>query len=164
MTRRTLYSSSFDPLLIWSRLAFNIGETMLASAQVIGQRTNRMVMAGSAPTATDQRELALMGQEKIAAVVESTQAMALGLTSLHQQIGALVFKQILTGTTAMMSLAMSRTTGESIARQARFVRDTLSDSAAATSQISASTARVVNKGLRPIRSRVKGNAARLAKR
>ena len=164
MKRRAFYNVSAHPFLIWSELAFKTGEMMLASAQVIGHRTNRMVLAGPTPNARDQREFTLMSTEKVSAAAESARAMALSMIRLNQQFGTLAFKQMLTGATAMMSLASSRATGQSVARQARLVRDTMANSAAATSQISASTARLVNKGLKPIHSRAKGNAKRLAKR
>jgi hypothetical protein len=91
MKRRTLYSLSAHPFWIWSELTFKTGEMMLASAQVIGHRTNRMAQAGP-PNARDQREFALMGQEKIAAATESAQAMALSMIKLNRQFGALAFK------------------------------------------------------------------------
>jgi hypothetical protein len=164
MKRRTLYSLSAHPFWIWSELTFKTGEMMLASAQVIGHRTNRMTQAGPSPNARDQREFALMGQEKIAAATESAQAMALSMIKLNQQFAALAFKQMLTGATAMMSLAASRTAGQSVARQARFVHDTMVNSAVATSQMSTSAGRLAHKGLKPIHSRTKGNAKRLGKR
>ena len=164
MKRRTLYNLSAHPFLIWSELAFKTGEMMLASAQVIGHRTNRMALTGPTPNARDQREFTLMSTEKVSAAAESAQAMALSMIRLNQQFGTLAFKQMLTGATAMMSLASSRATGQSVARQGRFVRDTMANSAAATSQMSTSGARLVNQGLKPIHSRAKGNARRLAKR
>ena len=148
----------------WANLAFKVGETMLVSAQVIGHRTNLMALAGPTPSARDCREFTLMGQEKIVAAAESAQAMAMSMMMLNQQIPALAFKQMLTGATAIMSLASSRTAGQSVARQARIARDTMANSAIVTSQMSAAVARLGNKGLKPIRSRVKGNAKRLAKR
>jgi len=164
MKRRASYGFSVNPFLIWTNLAFRTGEMMLASAQVIGHRANRLALAGPNPSARDEREFALMSTEKVAAAAESAQAMALSMVRLNQQFGTLAFKQMLTGASAMMSLASSRTTGQSIPRQARLVRETMVNSAAATSQVSASTARLVSKGLKPIHSRAKGNAKRLAKR
>jgi hypothetical protein len=164
MKRRTLYSLSAHPLLIWSELAFKTAEMMLASAHVIGHRPNRMALAGPAPNTRDQSEFALMGQEKIVAAAESAQAMALSMIRLNQQIGAIAFKQMLVGTTAMMAIASSRTTGQSVTRQARLVRDAMGNSAVATSQLSTSAARLVEKGLKPIHSRAKRNAKRLIKR
>jgi hypothetical protein len=164
MKRRPLHSLSAHPFLIWSELTFKTGEMMLASAQVVGHRTNRMALAGPAPNTKDQREFALMGQEKIVAAGESAQAMALGMIRLNQQVAALAFRQMAIGATAMMALASSRTTGQSIARQAKIVRDAMANSAVATSQLSTSAARLVDKGLKPIRSRAKRNAKRLIKR
>jgi hypothetical protein len=164
MKRSALYSLSLNPFLMWTDLAFKSGEMLLASAQVIGHRTHRMALAGPTPNARDRREFTLMGAEKIAAAAESAQAMAMSMLKLNQEVHALAFRQMLTGATSMMSLASSRTTGQSVARQARLVRASLADSAAATSQLSASTARLVDKGLKPVRSRAKGNARRLAKR
>ena len=164
MKRRSVYSSSVNPFLIWTDLAFKSGEMLLASAQVIGHRTQRMALAGPTPNAKDRREFTLMGEEKIVAAAESAQAMAMSMINLSQQVGALAFRQMLTGATAMMSLASSRTTGQSVARQARLVRDTMANSAVATSQLSTSAARLVDKGLKPVHSRAKGNAKRLAKR
>lgn len=163
MKRRTAYLF-VNPFLIWTDLAFKTGEMMRDSAQVIGHRTNRMALAGPIPNARDQREFTRMGQEKIVAAAASAQAMAMSMMMLNQQTCALVFKQMLSGATAMMSVGSSRTTGQSVARQARFVRDTMANSAVATSQISTSAARLVNKGLEPIHAQVKGNAKRLAKR
>lgn len=164
MKRRSVYSSSLNPFLIWTDLAFKSGEMLLASAQVIGHRTQRMALAGPTPNARDQREFTLMGEEKIVAAAESAQAMAMSMMNLSQQVGTLAFRQMLTGATAMMSLASSRTTVQSVARQARLVRDTMGNSAVATSQLATSAARLIKKGLKPVHSRAKGNAKRLAKR
>jgi len=164
MKRRTSYGFSVNPFLLWTNLAFRTGEMMLASAQVIGHRTKRFALAGPTPSARNEREFALMSTEKVAAAAESAQAMALSMIRLNQQFGTLAFNQMLTGASAMISLASSRTTAQSVARQARLVRETMANSAAAASQVSASTARLVSKGLKPIHSRAKGNSKRLAKR
>lgn len=164
MKRPALYGLSLNPFSMWTDLAFKSGEVLLASAQVIGHRSHRMALAGPTPSARDKREFALMGEEKIAAAAESAQAIAMSMMRLNQQVGALIFRQMLTGATAMTSLASSRTTGQFVARRARLVRDTLANSSAATSQLSTSTARLVDKGLKPIHSRAKGNAKRLARR
>jgi hypothetical protein len=105
-----------------------------------------------------------MGQEKIAAAAESSQAVAFSWMRLNQEIGAMALKQMMTATAAIISVAASRTPGQSVARQTKFVRDTMSHSAVATSQLSKSAARLANRGLKPIHSRATGNAKRLAKR
>ena len=157
----TFYNLSVNPLRIWSQLAWETGEMMLASVQVIGHRSN--LMLDSPPNAGDRRELALMGQEKIAAAAESAHVMALSWIRFNQQWGAMAFKQMLTGTSGIISLAASRTPGQSAARQTRLVRDTMAHSAVATSQLSKSAARIAHRGLKPIHSRTTGNAKRLGK-
>src|SRR5512147_2400705 len=104
-----LYASSVDPLRIWSAFAWKNGEMMLASIQVISERSDRLLSAGASPALADRREFVLMGQEKIAAAAESVQAMAVGWMGLNHQLGAIAFKQMLAGTAAIMSLAVSRT-------------------------------------------------------
>ena len=155
---------SANPFLSWTLLASKMGQMMLASAQVIGHRTKRMAMSATAPNARDQREFTLMGQEKVMAAAESAQAMTLSMLMLGQEIHALAFKHMLTGAWASLSLASSRTPAQSAARQAKLVRDTLANSAVATSQLSTSAARLAHKGLKLIHSRATGNAKRLAKR
>lgn len=157
------YTSSLDPLRIWSAFAWKSGEMMLASIQVISQRSHRLLSAGTSPAFADRRELALMGQEKIAAAAESVQAVAVGWMGLNHRLGAIAFKQMLAGTAAIMSLAVSRTPGQSVARQTKLVSDTITHVAAATSQLSKSTARLAHRGLKPIHSRATGNARRLGK-
>ena len=136
---------------------------MLASIQVISQRSDQLLSAGTSPALADRREFALMGQEKIAAAAESVQAMAVGWMGLNHQLGAIAFKQMLAGTAALMSLAVSRTPGQSMARQTKLVSDTLTHAVAATSQLSKSTARLAHRGLKPIHSRATRNAKRLRK-
>ena len=80
---------------MWSRLAWKTGEMAIASAQVIGHRTSRLALAGSVPSARDQREFALMGQEKGEAAMESAQAVGVRMLMLNQQFAALAFKQML---------------------------------------------------------------------
>ena len=163
MQPHNLYNLSWHPFLIWSEVAFKTGEMMLASALVIAHRTN-IAWAGPSATVSAQRELTLMGSEKISATAESLQAMAFSLIRLNQQFGGLAFKQFLTGASAAISLASSRTPAQSAAQQARLVRDTIANSALATPQIWTSVARLVQRGLKPIHSRATSNAKRLARR
>jgi hypothetical protein len=160
----TLYTLSVNPFRSWWAFAWKTGEMMLASGQVIGHRSKRMRSAGHSPGAGDRREFALMGQEKLAAAAESSQAVAFNLLRLNQQFGAIALKQMLTATAAIISVATSRTPGQSVARQSKLVRDTMSHSVVATSQLSKSAARLAHRGLKPIHSRATGNAKRLAKR
>ena len=95
------------PLLMWNQLAWNTAEMAIASAQVITHRTSRLALAGSVPSARDQREFALMGQEKGEAVLKSAQAVVVPMLMLNQQLAALAFKQMLSASVALMSIVGS---------------------------------------------------------
>jgi hypothetical protein len=159
-----LYMSSLAPLQIWTALARKTGDIMLASAQVVGHRTGRILSTGIPPSASDRREFALMGWEKIATASESTQSMALSWITLNQQLGAVAFKQLLMGMTAFMSMAASHSHAQSVAAQTKLVRDTLTHSTVATSRLSRSAGRTAHRNIDPIYVRTTANAKRLAKR
>lgn len=152
------------PILMWSRLAWKAGEMALAAAQVIGHRTGRLANAGAIPSARDQREFALMGQEKGAAALESALAMGRPMLMLNQQFAMLAFKHMTAALASLMSIATSRTAGESAERQTKLVRDTMTRSAVAAAQLSGAAARVVGSALKPVHERVSGNVTRLGKR
>ena len=158
---QTLY---FPPLQIWSEVAFKTAQMVLASTFVVGHRTSRMIQAGPLPNASHQRELTLMGTEKILAGAAAAQAMALGVFKLNQQLGMLAIKQMMTGGWGAISLASSWTPAQYAGRQARFLRDTASNGALAASQLSHSAARIITRGMEPVHARVKKNVKRLAKR
>ena len=153
-----------NPFLMWSRLAWKVGEMAIASAKVIGHRTSRFALAGPVPTARDQREFALMGHEKGEAALESAQAVGVRMLMLNQQFAALAFKQMLSASAALLSLAGSRTAAESVERQSNLVRDTMTGSVVAASKLSGSTARLAQRALKPVRSRVSGNVRRLGRK
>ena len=159
---RTL-SLFMHPFLLWSRLAWSTGEMAIASAQVIGHRTRRFALAANVPSARDQREFALMGHEKGEAAMESAQAIGAGMLMLNQQIATLAFKQLLSSSAALLSIAASRTTAESVDRQSKLVRDTVTSSIAAASELSGSTARLARGALKPVHARVSENVRRLGR-
>jgi hypothetical protein len=163
MTQRRTRRASANPLTVWTKLALKTGEMMLASAQVISHRTGRMAAAGAIPSARDQEEFTLMGQEKIEAAAESTQAMAARMISMSQQMGMLALQQWMAGASSIMALATSRTVAQSGKRQTEFMRDAMENSAAAASHLSDSIGRLAHHGLKPIHSRAMGNAKRLRK-
>jgi hypothetical protein len=155
-------SLSTNPISVWTDLAVKTYEMMVASAEVIGHRTGRMAAAGPIPNPSDQREFALMGQEKIEAASESARAMAEFVMTLNRQLGAQAFSQMLTGSTAMVSLASSRSIGQSIELQGELVR-TMTESAIAASQLPNSAGLLAHSAVKPIYSRTKENAKRLGK-
>ena len=88
MERNKTLSLCANPFSVWTDLALNTCEMMVASAEVIGHRAGLMAVAGPIPNVSDQREFALMGQEKIDAAAESARAMAEFVMTMNCQIGA----------------------------------------------------------------------------
>jgi hypothetical protein len=164
MNPSTGVNQFINPFLLWSRLAWKAGEMAMASAQVIGHRTSRFALAGPAPSARDQREFTLMGQEKGAAALASAQAMGLPMLKMSQQFAGLAFKQMLAASAAMMSTGASLTPAEAAGRQLKLVSNTLAAPVVAAARLSASSAKVARRALTPVHSRVKGNVRRLKKR
>ena len=164
MERNKTLTLCTNPFSVWTDVALKTCEMMVASAEVIGHRTGRMAVAGPIPNASDQREFALMGREKIEAAAESARAMAEFVMTMNRQLGAQAFSQMLTGSTAMISLASSNSVGQSIERQGELVR-TMTESAITASQLPNSTAGLfTQRAVKPIYSRTKANARRLGKR
>ena len=152
-----------NPFLAWTDLAWKLGEMSMDSAHVIAHRTARMAAAGPRPNARDRQEFTRMGQEKIEAATESARAIAAHLAMMNLQFGARALGHMVAGTTALMSLATSRSVGQFITRQAKLA-ETLSRSAKTVSELSDSTARLATRGIKPVRARASANARRLGKR
>jgi hypothetical protein len=152
-----------DPFLTWSRFAWKFGEMAVASAAVIGDRAGRLGLAGSVPGARERREIAVMGREKGEAAWAAAQAVGLRMLILNQQFAALAFNHMLSTSAALMAIAASRSPAESVMRQSRLVRDTMTRSAIATSRLFGSTARLAQRALKPVHARVSGNVRRLAR-
>lgn len=153
-----------NPLVTWNRLAWKIGTVAFASAQVIGHRTSRLALAGAVPSARDQREIALMGQEKGEAALQAAEAAGVGVLMLSQQFAALALKQMMSASIAAMSIAASRTAAEASRAQLKFLRDTMSGSVAAASTLSGSAAEVARRALNPVHARLRGNVKRLGRK
>jgi len=154
---------SSNPFLLWMKLGVRTNEMLLASAQVIGHRTARMASATPIPSEPDQREFALMGQEKIEAATAAAQAMAAHAMASNPEFGIQAFSQMMTGVSDWMSLGASRTTDEMIARQAKLMR-TLTEAVLSTSQLAVPAARMAEAGLQPIHAKATANARRLNRR
>lgn len=150
-----------NPMRIWSDLALQTTEMMLASAHVIGHRTNRMAVAGPNPSEHDLAEFNLMGQEKIEAASESLQAMAEQMMRFNLKLGSRAMSQMMECMADMMMLATSRTPAEVMAGHAKLLR-TITLSAATAAQLSSSAARVASSGMKPVLARATANSSRLA--
>jgi hypothetical protein len=151
------------PFMVWTDLAWKIGEMSMASAQVIAHRTARISASGPIPSARDRNEFTRMGQEKLDAAGESVRAMLAHLTKANLALGARMFAQIMATTTAFTSLSASRSPTQFITRQAKLAKS-MARSGMTASEISGSAARMAKRGLKPIHARATANARRLAKR
>lgn len=140
---------------------------LLASAQVVHHRTGRIARAGAIPDQRDQREFLLMGQEKIEAAAESSQAIALRMLKMNQEIGSLLFRQWMVGAGRLLGVGINhasmRSIAESSALQTETARNAVKNSAALNTQIMRSLASVAQHGLRPVHGRATANARRLSK-
>ena len=162
MLYKNCFSLHQQQAVLWTDLAVQTGEMLAASAQVIGLRTGRMAAAGPLPSARDQREFALMAQEKFDAASASAAAMAGQWLSIGSGFGIQVWHDLLQAGIAMLSLASSRTVQQSIDRQAELAR-TLKRSAASASRLGTAGARVAHQGLQPIHAAATANARRLTR-
>lgn len=147
----------------WSDLAWKMAEMSVASASVIGHRTNQIAKAGTAPDARTRGEFARMGAEKIEAGIESVAALGRRGTATHVNHSARTFGLMLQSGAALMSLYGSQNSSQFLARQAKLTR-TLTQLTGSAIDLSNSTARLATLGLAPIHSRALANAKRLGKR
>lgn len=161
MNQASLFQSYADAWRIWSQFGSRYTEMMLASAQVITHRTDRMRTAGSSPNAVDRQEFSLMKQEKVDAAFESAQAMALESVFASQRYAAFAFGQFFAGMPALLSLALPGTARQVSERRVRLVRTAVQRSALSVNKLSSETGKIVQKGLTPIRKRATANAKRL---
>ena len=163
MNSRRTSTSFMNPILLWSRLAWKTGEMAIASVPVIGHRSSRLLLAGVAPSARDRREFELMVHEKSVALWESAQAMSLRLLVLNQQWAALAFRQMLSTSATLMSIATSRSLAESVLRQSKLAHDAVTGSVVAASRLSGFAALLTRRGLVPVHARIRGNVRRLGR-
>jgi hypothetical protein len=120
-------------------------ELMLAAPQVAAHRLMRMATTVGPPSAADQKEMQLMGAEKMDAFAESWNAMALEAIRLQQHY-ALSLVQSYVAPWAFATRTTPTPTMMNAAAQWR--EGTLS---------------VANKGLAPVHRRAVANAKRLRK-
>jgi hypothetical protein len=151
------------PLLLWNRLAWDASQLALASNQVFHQRAGSLVN-GATGKGNAGDDLTSMGQEKVEAVMESAQIAGMQLLLLNQQLMSIAIKQMMSASSALMSIAGSHSPAESMERQAKLVRATLDSSAVAASAMSTSTAKLARSVVKPVLKRVKKNGRKTGKR
>ena len=158
----TAVASSHDPLLLWTALANQATEMMLASAEVISHRTGRMASAGPAPSADDLDEFSLMTQEKFEAAAESSFSVTAHWLQLNQQLWTQTFSQMQAGMSALMSAATSPNVAESMTHHAALIT-AMSPSVEAQAQFANAAADLAHTALKPIHTRATANAVRLGR-
>ncbi len=151
----------FNPLMLWADITLKVQEMLVSSSAVIQARTGRLVNAGHSPSAEDLAEFQLMGHEKLAAASESGAAIANQLHTTHFALVNRATQQWLGGATALLSLSTSTSPAQA-ALHAEAFSGAVTRSAATMSQLSSASARIVQRGLKPIHAKAKSNARRLA--
>ncbi|RZI65827.1 MAG: hypothetical protein EOP79_10070 [Variovorax sp.] len=136
-------------------------EMLMSSGAVIQVRTGRMAKAGLAPSAEDITEFQLMGQEKLAAVSESSAAVANQLHTSGFSLAQRSMRHWLSGATAWVGLATSLTPAQAVAHSHELFNAS-SRAVATASQIGSAGARIAQRGLKPIHAKATANARRLA--
>lgn len=116
---------------------------MFATPQVMAHRLSRMALAGPSPSKRDRREFTTMGTEKIAAIAQSSNAMALEALRFHQELAGQFWKAAWT---------LWCVPGRQSA-----LPQWLTDSR----RLEAEALDILGKGLTPIRRRAVSNARRL---
>jgi hypothetical protein len=134
------------------------------SALVIGHRTQQMALDGANLRPADQRELALMVQEKQEAFSEAAVAAGMSTLLVNQQMSGLAIKHMLSASASMMSIMSSRTPAQYAARQSKLMRETAENSASAISKLADSSAKAARRTMKPVGKRVKQNVRRLVNR
>jgi hypothetical protein len=116
-------------------LIFKVTELAFAVPQVVAHRVTRMALAGTSPTARDQREFQQMGAEKMAAFTESWNAMATQAFRANYVLATSFWRSWLSGKPPQVS----------------------------GSQLHNAALGVLGKGLGPVHRRAVANAKRLAR-
>jgi hypothetical protein len=162
MPQRFLSAASFNPFLLWADVAVKTTEMLFSSGQVIHSRLGRMSRAGANPSASDRREMILMGSEKVKAATQSGLAVATRMQSANLQLMTRAWQQWLASLGAMNALFTSRSVGEALARQNRLF-NALGRSGRTHALISSDTARLASAALKPVHRASTANAKRLGR-
>ena len=148
------------PFAVWTDVAVRTGEMLVASAQVIGHRTRRIVAAGHSPGHGDRREFTRMGLEKVEAAGESLLAMGEQILTTNTQMWSRAWQDSLAAASAWLACGSSRTLPQIMERQFEVVH-AVARSARSVERLSDATAHLIGQGLRPIHARATANARRL---
>ncbi len=135
-------------------------ELTIAAPQVIALRTARTLAAGAYPDSRDRREFMRMSTEKLQAVSESMNAMALQVYKANQELMLLAVRNWWTAWMNPWSLLTYRGIPPWILP---FWPLQGFGSGATSNRLQRSMAKVIEKGLAPVHKRATGNARRLSR-
>lgn len=157
---RPMTSRFFNPLLLWTDVAAQTSAMLLSSSTVIQIRTDRLLRDAMSPGQADVQEIGLMGQEKLAAVSESGAAMANQLHTVQFALPQRAVRLSFQGAEAMAQLLAAISPTEAAARLQRLLSIS-NRSVAIASHLCSASARIAQRGLRPVHQRATSNAKRL---
>ncbi|RZL86524.1 MAG: hypothetical protein EOP82_29595 [Variovorax sp.] len=152
----------FNPVALWADVAWKTHEMLLSSGSVIQARTQRMVKAGLSPSPDDLAELQLMSHEKLEAVSASSAAIANQMHTLQFTLPNRAAQHWLGGAVALFSLGTSITPAQ-VARHIRALSGAATRAVATATHLSSASARIAQRGLKPIHAKATANARRLAR-
>ncbi len=163
MHREELRDQLLAPILQWIRLGRQTSQLMVASLEVIGERSNGLLRGATLRDSHDWNEMGLMTREKVEIPLEAVGAMASALQSEVQQFLTQISEATLAVASSSLTLASSRNPEDFSARQAALCSSLLSV-ALSWYQLSGRTAAVAEQSLRPILRQVRDNSQRLRAR
>lgn len=155
-------ASKTTPFGLWTDLMFATGEMLLASAQVIGHRTEQMGNAQLPLSARDAKEFTLMVQEKSEAGQEAAMALAEAATRSATQMAMSLPAQMMVLGPLAWALASSRTVPQFIDAQVKFGQALVEPLAG--NDFADAAVRAGHAAVKPYHSRATANAKRLKRK
>ncbi len=153
-------SRFFNPLLLWTDVAAQTGVMLMSSSTVVQIRTGQLLRDAIAPGQADVHEIGLMGQEKLEAAGESGAAMVNQLHTAQFALPQRAVRLSFQAAEAMAGLMAAISPAEAATRLQRLLEIT-NRSLANASQLCSASARIAQRGLRPVHERASANARRL---
>jgi hypothetical protein len=147
------------PFTAFLALTTTSAEMLLASIQVIGHRTERLLKLEPA-NAEDQRELALMTSEKIEAAADSSKSMAFHWMTMWNELAGRVLSAQHEVTAALASLALSPTPGAAMAGH-KNLSNVVAGFSSSAEKFAGDAWNLVERGVAPFHSAALANAKRL---
>lgn len=160
MNREEVRDQLLAPVLQWTRLGRQFNQGMLASMEVITQRSYGLLRGHTSADGHDWEEMALMTREKVAVPLEGLAAMMTTLPGEVARFWTRTGEAMAACAGSAMSLAASRSAEDLRARRTQF-GEALVGSALAWYQLFGSAATLTDAALTPLIRQVRDNAERL---